>query len=131
MAGELPYQDIGRKRPARGVRVFLGKPNIVFLTVCTQDRRSCLACSAVHEHLRAAWQKATAWLVGYYVIMPDHVHLFCAPHDLTITIERWCTYWEREFRRLHQDPGVRWQAHPFHHRLRRGESYAEKWSYVR
>jgi hypothetical protein len=41
------------------------------------------------------------------------------------------TFWERQFRRLHKDPNSRWQPHPFHHRLRRQESYAEKWNYVR
>ena len=46
-------------------------------------------------------------------------------------MEKWVTFWERQFRRLHQRPGFRWQPHPFHHRLRREESYADKWNYVR
>jgi REP element-mobilizing transposase RayT len=63
--------------------------------------------------------------------MPDHVHLFCAPYDTAFTFEKWVTFWERAFRRVHKDPHLRWQAHPFHHRLRRPESYTDKWNYVR
>ncbi len=85
----------------------------------------------MHESLRAAWQSAQAWLVGYYLVMPDHLHLFCAPYDTTFTLEKWVTYWKRQFRRSHKDREAGWQAHTLHHRLRREESYTEKWNYVR
>jgi REP element-mobilizing transposase RayT len=124
-------KDIGRQQPARGVHIYAGQPTIVFLTLCAEDRKPWLANPAAHECLRAAWQSAGAWLVGYYLLMPDHVHLFCAPYDVSFTLEQWVTFWERQFRRLHKDPKARRQAHPFHHRLRREESYAEKWNYVR
>ena len=126
-----PDHDVGRKSPARGVQMFSAHPTIVFLTVCAKDRKPWVADAAVHESLRAAWQSAQAWLVGYYLLMPDHLHLFCAPCELGFTLENWVTFWKRQFRRLHQDPHARWQAHPFHHRLRREESYTEKWNYVR
>jgi putative transposase len=122
---------IGRRTPARGVHIFTGQTTIVFLTICAENRKRWLANAAAHESLRAAWQSAQAWLVGYYLLMPDPLHLFCAPHDLRFTLEKWLTFWERQFRRLHPDENARWQAHPFHHRLRREESYAEKWNYVR
>jgi putative transposase len=131
IGGDSPYEDIGRKHPARGVQIYSGQPTIVLLTVCTEDRKPWLADSSVHEHLRTAWQSAQAWLVGYYLLMPDHLHLFCAPHDLSFAVEKWMTFWQRQFRRLHKDAHCRWQANPFHHRLRRQESYAEKWNYVR
>jgi putative transposase len=126
-----PDNEIGRKSPARGVQIYSGQPTILFLTVCAEDRKPWLADAAVHESLRAAWQLAQAWLVGYYLLMPDHLHLFCAPRDLGFTLEKWVTFWKRQFRRSHQDPHARWQAHPFHHRPRREESYTEKWNYVR
>jgi putative transposase len=129
--GYAPYQELGRRHPAAGVHIYSGQATIVFLTVCAQDRKPCLANNAVHESLRAAWQSAQAWLVGYYLVMPDHVHVFCAPHDVFFTLEKWVTFWEREFRRLGREPLVRCQAHPFHHRLRRQENYTEKWNYVR
>ena len=128
---DAPYSDIGRQRPACGVHIYSAQPTIVFLTVCAEARKPWLADSVVHEHLRTAWRSAGAWLVSYYLLMPDHLHLFCAPLDLTFPLENWVTYWERQFRRLHKDPNLRWQQHPFHHRLRRQESYAEKWNYVR
>ena len=131
MAGDAPYDDIGRKHPARGVHIFSDQPTIVFLTVCTEDRKPWLATPAVHEHLRAAWQSAEAWLVGYYLLMPDHLHLFCAPHDLNFILEKWLTFWERQFRRLHKDADCRWQPNGFHHRLRREDNYTEKWNYIR
>jgi putative transposase len=115
----------------RGVHIYSGQPTIVFLTVCTEDRKPCLANNKIHASLRATWQSAQAWLVGYYLVMPDHVHLFCAPYDTAFTFEKWVTFWERAFRRVHKDPHLRWQAHPFHHRLRRPESYTDKWNYVR
>ena len=128
---DAPCQDIGRHHPARGVHIYSGQPTIVFLTVCAADRKPWLADPAVHQSLRAAWQSAHAWLVGYYLLMPDHLHLFCAPHDVGFTLEKWVAFWERQFRRLHHDPDSRWQFHPFHHRLRRQESYTGKWNYVR
>jgi REP element-mobilizing transposase RayT len=126
-----PHNDIGRKRPAQGVHILLGQPTIVFLTVCTEDRKPWLATAAAHESLRAAWSSARSWLVGYYSLMPDHLHLFCAPHDLSVPLEKWVTFWKRQFRRLHADPACRWQARMFDYRLRRQESYTEKWTYVR
>ena len=128
---DAPYDDIGRKHPARGVHIYSAQPTIVFLTICAQDRKPWLAALDVHEHLRTVWQSAQAWLVGYYLLMPDHLHLFCAPHDAGFTLEKWVTFWERQFRRLHKEPNLCWQPHPFHHRLRREESYADKWNYVR
>jgi putative transposase len=128
---DAPFQEIGRKHLARGVHIYTGQPTIVFLTVCTANRKSWLADGAVHASLRTAWQSAQAWLVGYYVLMPDHLHLFCAPHEVGCAVERWVTFWKRAFRRLHQDPDARWQAQAFHHRLRREENYTEKWQYVR
>ena len=65
-----------RRHPAKGVFIFRGQPTIVFLTVCTQNRTPCLANTRVHDALVASWDDADAWLVGCYLIMPDHIHLF-------------------------------------------------------
>jgi REP element-mobilizing transposase RayT len=62
--------------------------------------------------------------------LPDHLHLFCAPRDLHFTIERWIAFWKDRFAKTHPDAGT-FQAGGFHHRLRDGESYAQKWQYVR
>ena len=119
-----------RRQPATGVNLDLHRKTIVFVTVCTKDRRRWLATENAHELLRTVWREANAWLVGRYVLMPDHLHLFAAPFDLGFTIETWCTYWKRRFGQAHNNLEWRWQTSVFHHRLRHGDSYEEKWRYV-
>ena len=120
-----------RRKPANGVFIFRGQATIVFLTVCTERRVRWLADPAVARDLVASWQRADAWMIGRYVLMPDHLHLFCAPVNEVFTIESWITFWKRGFRRLHGNTGRRFQSGGFHHRLRQEESYDERWNYVR
>jgi len=54
-------------------------PVIVFVTICTKNRKPILANTDAYALLRDAWIAADSWLVGRYVVMPDHMHLFCAP----------------------------------------------------
>jgi putative transposase len=51
-----------------------------------------LACDAFHRVFREVAAEATAWLVGRYVIMPDHVHLFAGDHGGNVPYENWVTY---------------------------------------
>jgi putative transposase len=120
-----------RRHPAKGVFIFLGQATIVFVTVCSRQRRRNLANAIVHQALVNVWTKADRWMIGAYVIMPDHVHFFCSPTDATLEIEPWITFWKREFRRELGDGAPRFQMDAFHHRLRGDESYTEKWEYVR
>ena len=72
--------EIGRKHPVHlEVHDRRDTPIIVYLTVCTKRRKPILANPAAHELLRASWREARLWLVGRYVIMPNHLHLFCTP----------------------------------------------------
>src|SRR5437870_4611456 len=57
-------------------------PIIVFLTVCTKNKNPILDDDAVHDVLKQSWKTRPSWQVGRYVIMPDHIHLFCAPTEL-------------------------------------------------
>lgn len=120
-----------RRHPAKGVFIFLDQATIVFVTVCTRQRKVLLANSTIHDALLKAWVRADRWMIGAYVIMPDHIHFFCSPKDESALIEKWITYWKREFRRERGDAAPRFQSDSFHHRLRGEESYAEKWEYVR
>jgi putative transposase len=122
--------EIGRRHPAEGVFIFRGQPTIVFLTVCARNRSQCLANTNVHNALVASWNEADAWLVGCYLIMPDHIHAFCSPVDEGCEIEHWISFWKRRFRRLCGANAPRFQSRGFHHRLRRSENYREKWEYV-
>ena len=71
------------------------QPVIIFLTVCTRDRRPVLATPALHALLVRAWQSARQWRVGNYLIMPDHVHLFCSPAMREAeNVRDWAAYWK-------------------------------------
>jgi putative transposase len=126
---EAPLKQ--RRHPAKGVFIFLDQATIVFVTVCSRQRKRELANAIVHEELLRAWAKAHRWMIGAYVIMPDHIHFFCSPTREDCVIETWITFWKREFRRELGVAAPRFQSDSFHHRLRGEESYAEKWEYVR
>jgi hypothetical protein len=71
-----------RKSPVHlAAREIFNVPVVVFLTVCTKGRKPILADNETHALLLEAWRTAGAWFVGRYVILPDHLHLFCAPTE--------------------------------------------------
>jgi putative transposase len=126
-----PFQEPGRRTPAKGVHIELDGPNWVFLTVCTEKRERWLAQASIQRALHNIWeQSATAWLVSDYLLMPDHLHLFCAPRDFNFTIERWIAFWKDRFAKECRDANA-FQSGGFHHRLRDSENYSQKWQYVR
>ena len=131
-AGASPSQSQlpRRSRPVHGVLPASDKPTIVFLTVCTKGRMPSLATDAVHKLLLNVWQDASAWLVGRYVIMPDHLHLFATPTG-DIPLDNWVRYWKSQFTKRHQEPSHRWHPDHWDRRLRSMESYDEKWQYTR
>jgi REP element-mobilizing transposase RayT len=106
---------------------------IVFVTACTAKRRQVLASASAHDAIVRAWFSASAWLVGRYVIMPDHIHLFCAPNSMEApSLERWMRFWKSlATRSLGERSGAIWQRHHWDRQLRSGEAYDDKWEYVR
>ena len=126
-----------RKHPVHGVKTDIDGPIVIFDTVCTKNRKPWLATALVHETLQAVWTEATAWLVGRYVIMPDHIHLFAAPGSPEVSLDNWVQYWKSQFTKLYKNqhsekslPG-RWQTEHWDTRLRSWQSYDQKWKYVR
>jgi len=110
-----------------------GSP-IVFLTVCTNKKRSILARPDIQGLLRDVWLSADQWLVGRYVIMPDHIHLFCSPSSLeSPSLSNWVHFWKgaasRRWPQTEEQPV--WQKSYWDTQLRTGEQYADKWDYVR
>jgi len=104
---------------------------IVFLTVCTKDRKPHLANSKAHKTLTAWWSRSTRWLVGRYVILPDHVHLFCSPGS-DESLQQWVPYWKNmTARELKTGAEPFWQRDYWDTQLRTGDSYEAKWDYVR
>jgi putative transposase len=127
-------EEIGRKHPVHlAARERHNTPIIVFLTVCTKNRKTILANPDAHKLLRAAWTGARSWLTGRYLIMPDHVHLFCAPGDLIPQpLTQWVNFWKSHAARHwpHCGDAPIWQRHFWDTQLRRGENYEAKWEYV-
>ncbi len=121
-------------------RVWIDQP-IYFITTCTFRRRSILATSAVAAVLVQEWREARGrhgWAVGRYVILPDHVHFFCAPEldarPLSIFVGSWKQWTSKAITRdvtLALAPAPIWQEEFLDHALRSSESYSEKWNYVR
>jgi putative transposase len=109
---------------------------IYFVTACTHDRRQLLTTEEVHEaFVRFAEEGPvhSAW-IGAYVLMPDHLHLFVATDDQQITVAAWAKSLKNtisKILRLNAVPAPHWQKAFFDHVLRSGESYSEKWNYVR
>ncbi len=108
-------QEAGRSSPIH-LPPFAGagQPTIIFLTVCTKERRLLLASPTMHNHLREAWSDSSRWLAGRYVILPDHLHLFCSPlADSDIPLERWVAYWKnavaRKWKESPENTGPLWQ----------------------
>lgn len=113
---------------------------VYFITICTRDRRPVLATAQMHELFRCEWETGHArhgWLTGRYVIMPDHVHFFCAEqaegaiHRLSRFIGGWKEWTAKGVLIKPAGSGSLWQKEFFDHVLRSEESYAEKWAYVR
>ena len=90
-----------RRRPAHHPPIErFNEPVIVLVTVCAKDRIPVLACDAVHRVCRDIWQAADFWRAGRYVIMPDHVHLFCSPGRIPMPgLRQWVEFWKSQIAR--------------------------------
>ena len=124
----------GRQHPAHHpVKERHNEPIIVFLTVCSKDRKHIFASADTQRALEDAWHKAKTWRVGRYVIMPDHIHIFRAPNGTDIpSLERWMRYWKSvATKRIGAKGGDVWQRDRWDRQLRSAESYSDKWEYVR
>ena len=113
---------------------------VVFITICTAERRSLLCEAGATDVLMAEWRHARVrhgWRIGRYVIMPDHVHFFCAVEPgcpckpLSQFIGLWKEWTSKGLAKAMGVAGPVWQRQFFDHVLRSRESYAEKWAYVR
>lgn len=109
---------------------------VYFPTACTQDRRRILANHDIHASFLTFARKATERqvLVGRYVIMPDHVHLFAAFGPNSPPLFLWMKSWKTTLSktlRCRQISPRHWQKGFFDHVMRSEESYEQKWLYVR
>jgi REP element-mobilizing transposase RayT len=117
-------------------RIWIENP-IFFITACTHERKNILANPKSAAILVEEWMSAKEhhdWYIGRYVIMPDHVHFFCAPgneaHDLSVFMKFWKEWTSKKIKKEFRIEGDVWQHEFFDHLLRSEESYAQKWDYV-
>jgi len=128
----MPENQNYRKRPASGVLIVDGQPTVVFDTVGTAARGQWLANDAMHRALVDVWRdEATAWLVGRYVIMPDHIHYFAWATESAIPFENWVRFWKSKFSWRHGQLNLRLQSNHWDTRIRSSSLYEEKWEYMR
>ena len=123
-----------RKHPAHCPPVHRhNRPIIILLTVCIRDRRHLLAHPDVHSALRDTWAAGTAWNVGTYVIMPDHIHLFCTPMlaESPGPIMQWTGAWKRLASARCPLLAGQWQRDGWDTQMRNAVHYHRKLEYVR
>jgi len=132
-----PLQQVNMHKPRlhRLQWLFTDCP-VYFVTSCTHQRRRLLDQDFVHEAFVSFCQQAAdrGVLVGRYVLMPDHIHLFVvfAPHaPRPSTWVQSLKVFLAKTLRQHGHGGTHWQKGFFDHVLRSSESYAEKWQYVK
>jgi REP element-mobilizing transposase RayT len=108
---------------------------VFFVTMCTAQRRPLLANAPVHEAFRtfccASLDMADV-VVGKYVLMPDHVHVFVSAYG-SKTLSRWVGSLKKYLGKQWRERGLHapfWQTGFFDHVLRGHESYVEKAQYV-
>jgi len=90
-----------------------------------------LSNTRMHRLLREAWRSADNWLVGRYVIMPDHIHLFCAPGSAEYhTVTKWVAYWKRLVSMKVPNLKPLWQRGCWDTQIRNAHKYEDKWKYV-
>jgi putative transposase len=107
------------------------EPVILHVTVCTLARNQILADNRIHNVLSNVWRQATHWLTGYYVIMPDHIHLFCAPGVNTpSSVRRWAGYWKRLAGAAEPALKRQFQADCWDTQMRSQDHYIRKLEYV-
>jgi len=119
-----------RSRSSKGVIEVASRPTLVFVTVATASRVPWLANDEVHSTLRDIWREADRWETGYYVVMPDHVHLFAWPGKIEHDLDEWVRYWKSLATKRLDRSVRRWQGCSFHHTIRSFESAEAKRSYV-
>ena len=108
------------------------EPVVLLVTACAKNRGQLFNNKPAHEALLDAWKNSIQWRVGLYLLMPDHVHLFCVPGvEDPESVSDWAAYWKR-LSGLRESclTGV-WQRDVWDTQMRTLAHYEEKLSYVR
>lgn len=126
-----------RKRPRQLGDVFV-PTSLSFITCYTANRRPLLASSAAAAAVVAALAHAPAaheWVVGRYLIMPDHLHFFARAQAAAKSLHEFARDLKQEIEgRLAGELGIVapvWQPGIFDQLISSADAYAAKWAYVR
>lgn len=127
--------EIGRRYPAKGVILSSDMPLVLWCTVSSiQPNVTWVAQERVLSALVDIWSQAEMkWLVGDFVLMPNHLHFFCRPKSITadLSVERWTGYWKDRLSKRLRQPLWRFQDGIFHTRIRSDAHYQDRLSYLR
>ena len=111
---------------------------VYFLAACTAQRQKILTKPSVAAILMESWLAAPevhGWVVGRYVIMPDHVHFFASTRPESKSLSAFMRDWKKwTAHGITAEGRIEspvWQREFFDHLLRSPHSYSEKWDYVR
>jgi putative transposase len=146
MAGQA-HEAVGDARPPTGMGQMshhernhpthlppverFNEPIVLMITVCSVLRDNIFNRDRVHSALVTAWQAADQWKVGYYVLMPDHVHLFCIPSVFNpLPVKNWVHYWKRVSSNIEPFLKGCWQRDFWDTQMRNRDHYQEKVHYV-
>ena len=121
-----------RKHPHHGTIGSNVSPPLIFLTVCTRDRSPILANPRAHGVLRDLWCDNSRWIVGQYVLMPEHCHLIAceAGHNKT-PLGRWIGWWKQQSSIRFETGSLVWQRDFWDVAIRNEEMLANKIAYIR
>jgi len=118
-------------------RLWVKQP-IYFLTTCTHNRQPFLTQPGIAQVLIESWRASSAingWIVGRYVVMPDHAHFFATRAQDRKSLSEFMRDWKRwtagAIKRALPILSPVWQSEFFDHVCRSAGSYEEKWDYVR
>jgi putative transposase len=124
-----------KPRLNRLARIHFKHP-LYFLTLCTFERKSILACANAHDAFVQFCTSAAnrGIFVGRYVLMPDHLHLFVTfsvedPSSLSDWVKSLKNALSKSWR-LAGIASPQWQKGFFDHVMRSADSYDQKWAYV-
>jgi len=103
---------------------------VYFITICCQHRGSNQLChdevAAVLPDTARIYHESKRWNLNLLFLMPDHLHALIGIDGQTSLAQL-----IRDYKRITaRMGGVRWQRNFFDHRLRHGESLAEKFAYI-
>ena len=116
-------------------RVWIRGP-VFLVTGCAKERRRVLAPRPLTGDVLECLAEARYyhnWMVGGYVVMPDHVHFFCTPRERDWNLSDFVGRFNSRSTRAgwqHGIKGALWQQDFHDHLLRSNESYSRKWTYV-